>query len=381
MRRIIVTLLLITLAGCTYRSPSVVEDIPLSTQTADQTENVTGRSISTDEPGASATTTTEKNILPSQTIEPTATFTPAVVVNEINPLTGLPADNPALLTYAPALVSVSNFPISVRPQSGLSFAPHVYELAIGDGETRFLAVFYGNYGPQDAQAVRLGSIRSGRLPFEELRTMYDGFIIMAGAAPEVYSQLTATTFQDKLSFSIIQDLAEERTAHKGLPEFGPMTFDPAIQPQGVEGDALEIQWNYLNRVRWTYDPAKGCYLREQDHADGSGKFYPATDKLTGEQLCFENVVMLAAEHDYVEKYIIEMNLLYVIREPAVFFRDGQTYRVNWTSLSPPGPIRFMYEDGSAFAYKPGQVFYEIIDSIYEVQQKEDGTWFVRFINP
>ena len=76
-----------------------------------------------------------------------------------------------------------------------------------------------------------------------------------------------------------------------------------------------------------------------------------------------------------------LSLLYVIREPAVFFRDGQAYRVNWTSLSPPGPIRFMYEDGSAFAYKPGQVFYEIIDSIYEVQQKEDGTWFVRFINP
>jgi|GEM_PF-943249 len=381
MRRIIVTLILITLASCTYQSSSISEDIPIPPQSTDQAENISGSSTSAGAPTISDTATIETNILPSEVVESTATSTPEVVNHVINPLTGLPADNPVLLTNAPALVSVSNFPISVRPQSGLSFAPHVYELAIGDGETRFLAVFYGNYGPPEAQPVRLGSIRSGRLPFEEIRTLYDGFIIMAGAAPEVFSQLSATTFQDKLSFSMIQDLAEERTAHKGPPDFGKMMFDPVVQPLGMPGEILEIQWNYLNRVRWTFDPAQGCYLREQDRADGSGKYYPATDKLTGEQLCFENVIMLAAEHDYIEKYIIEMNLLYVIREPAVFFRDGQAYRVNWTSLSPPGPIRFMYEDGSPFAYKPGQVFYEIIDSINEVQQKEDDSWFVRFVNP
>jgi hypothetical protein len=330
---------------------------------------------------ATLTPSPESSPTPTETAEPTATETAVPAAGLFNPLTGLPVEDPNLLTYAPALVSVSNFPISVRPQSGLSLAPHVYELAIGDGETRFLAIFYGNYGPQENQDVRLGSIRSGRLPFEELRTLYDGFIIMAGAAPEVYSQLSATTFQDKLNFGIIQHLAEERTAHKGPPEFGPMSFDTAIQPAGLPGETLEIQWNYLNRVRWTYDPEQGCYLREQDRADGSGKYYPATDKLTGEQLCFENVIMLVAEHNYVEKYIIEMNLLYVISEPAIFFRDGQAYQVRWTSLAPPGPIRFMYPDESPFAYKPGQAFFEIIDSINEVSQKEDGSWFVRFVNP
>lgn len=63
----------------------------------------------------------------------------------VNPLTGLPVSDPSLLDLPAVLISVSNFPVSARPQAGLSFAPLIYELYIGEGMTRFLTIFYGDF--------------------------------------------------------------------------------------------------------------------------------------------------------------------------------------------------------------------------------------------
>jgi hypothetical protein len=63
----------------------------------------------------------------------------------VNPLTGLPVSDPALLEQPAALISISNMPVTTRPQAGLQFASWVFELFIGEGSTRFLAIFYGEY--------------------------------------------------------------------------------------------------------------------------------------------------------------------------------------------------------------------------------------------
>src|SRR6476646_4066805 len=75
----------------------------------------------------------------TQTAEPTAQLT------TINPLTGLPAADPSLLQLPAVLVSISHFPVTARPQAGLSFAPYVFEIYITEGATRFLTTFYGQY--------------------------------------------------------------------------------------------------------------------------------------------------------------------------------------------------------------------------------------------
>ncbi|MCP4142667.1 MAG: DUF3048 domain-containing protein [Chloroflexi bacterium] len=110
---------------------------------------------STSTPPASAPTNTE-TVTPTATITATPTNTPVPqplsepVFYEagnfpegINPLTGLEVTNPLLLEQPALLVSVPHFPIAARPQSGLSFSPWVFEFLIGEGTTRFLAVFYG----------------------------------------------------------------------------------------------------------------------------------------------------------------------------------------------------------------------------------------------
>jgi hypothetical protein len=61
----------------------------------------------------------------------------------VNPLTGLPVSDPSLLDLPAILISIPNFPVSARPQAGLSFAPWTFEIYIGYGESRFLSAFYG----------------------------------------------------------------------------------------------------------------------------------------------------------------------------------------------------------------------------------------------
>jgi len=64
---------------------------------------------------------------------------------DYNPLTGQPVLDKTALDLPALLVSVSNFPVTARPQSGLSFANYVFEIYITEGATRFLSVFYGDF--------------------------------------------------------------------------------------------------------------------------------------------------------------------------------------------------------------------------------------------
>lgn len=70
---------------------------------------------------------------------------PTPYVEVFNPLTGQPVEDPSLLQIPATLLSISHFPVTARPQAGLSFAPYVFEIYITEGATRFLATFYGQF--------------------------------------------------------------------------------------------------------------------------------------------------------------------------------------------------------------------------------------------
>jgi hypothetical protein len=78
-----------------------------------------------------------------------------------NPLSGLPVEDPSLLTYPAMLISVSHFPPAARPQAGLSFAPWVFEFYITEGATRFLAVFHGVFPEPEIPVTGNCEIRKG----------------------------------------------------------------------------------------------------------------------------------------------------------------------------------------------------------------------------
>ena len=313
----------------------------------------------------------------------------------LNPLTGLPVQNPANLLLPPALVSVTNFPPTARPQAGLSTSPIVFELYIGDGMTRYLALFYGDYpqatlpgGSDDLQSdlttglpqpepASVGPVRSGRLPYEYVRKLYNGFIVMASAYQKVADQISdyvnvfGNDNTDPNSALIpvekLEDIAKANESSLGTESLTGMHFDSQFPADGKNAPSLWIFYAYKNQVFWRYNQADGSYHRWQDNADGQ-TFIEQTDRLNGEPLTYENVIVLFADHEVHNKYLIDIDLLYVKKGKALLFRDGQMYEIYWTTKSEEyekttgklRPIRFIDADGNPFPLKPGQTWIELV---------------------
>ena len=330
---------------------------------------------------------------------------PVEVPAAINPLTGLPVSDPDNLLLPPGLVSVTNFPPTARPQAGLSFSPIVFELYIGDGMTRYLALFYGDYpksGPiagsesleeeltEGMVEPQIGPIRSGRLPYEHVRKLYNGFIVMASAYAKVANQLrdyvnvfgsdNTTENSAMVGVDDMKMIAEENGKELGDAALDGMVFADTPPTGGMAAPSLWLYYSYKNQVFWRYNESDGSYHRWQDNADGE-TFIEQTDRLNGEPLTYENVVVLLVDHKVENEYIIDLDLLYVERDKAMVFRDGQVHEVYWTTKSEEyeqttgklRPIRFIDAEGNPFPLKPGQTWVELIpthSTIWETVNSE-----------
>ncbi len=322
----------------------------------------------------------------------------------INPLTGLPVNNPENLLLPPALVSVTNFPPTARPQAGLSTSSIVFELFIGDGMTRYLAIFYGDYPKASIQAKSgnlqedlsegmqepvIGPVRSGRLPYEYVRQLYNGFIVMASAYSKVAEQLGdyVNVFGEDqsdinsalIAIDDIEEIAKESDKELGDAALSGMLFEEDAHEGGRDAHSLWVFYAYKNQVFWRFNADDGTYHRWQDNADGS-TFIEQTDRLNGEPLKYENVIVLFADHEVENTYLIDIDLLYVLKGKAALFRDGQMYDIYWTTKSEEyekttgklRPIRFIDAEGDPFPLKPGQTWIELVPNYTPLWETVDS---------
>ncbi len=379
---------------------------------------------------AAATPTVKKTSVPPTPLPPSAQspakpgvesilLGPDQYSEGINPLTGLLVKDSKTLNYAPALVSITNFPTTARPQAGLSFSPFVFEMYIGEGMTRFLAVFYGDYPGEAKEGAialaddRVGPVRSGRLPYEGLRKLYNGFLVMASASPNVKSSLNSFTniwgsdTSDINSAMIpatkLEAIAAQNPDRVKVENLSGLAFDPKPPANGQLANKLWIPFNYLNQVIWKYDPVGGSYLRYQDDADGA-TFIQAADRLNNQPLTYENVVVLFANHNAQRETLIDINFMYINRLPALLFRDGKMYEIYWTTANTAyekttgrvRPIRFIDAKGNPFPLKPGQTWVEIVQMYTRYNETVDsqvyfdlknktspgsGVWSIHFFPP
>jgi hypothetical protein len=327
----------------------------------------------------------------------------------VNPLTGLPANDPSFLDIPAVLVSITNFPASARPQSGLSFSPFVFEIYISEGMTRFLTVFYGEYpkvrdqqgsaNGEQSPPPEIGPIRSGRLPYVYIRDFFqNSCLVYASATEELRAKLRGCAIvygsdADNINSALLnvtrmQEIATQ--SDNGYPfNYTGNTFNPNPPTGGQTANKLNIFYSFKNQAQWQYDPAAETYLRFEDKADGSGKFYPATDRLTGEQLHFENVIMLIAPHKAVKPTIIDIQLGIGNMGKAYLFRDGQMIPVYWSTVAGDyeketglrRPIRFVDANRNPIALKPGHTWVHVMSPASYLEEKEPGTWRARFYAP
>jgi hypothetical protein len=293
-------------------------------------------------------------------------------------MTGLPMEDTAAYFRAPLLVSITNFPPSARPQAGLSQADHVWETSIGEGLTRFLAVYYGDYPSRLAQLTHGGApprdhvlapIRSGRVAFDDIRVLYPGSLLVTRAASaEVLPQLgnlimvNALDPEDVNSAGLTLEEIEALPLEPANPwDYAGIRFHPRPPSGGAPAPDLSIIFNLYAQFSWAYDPASGGYLRSQDPADGSGEQSPQLDRLSGEPLRFENVVVLFAQHKLENPAgtILEVELRYLQDRLGLLFRDGRVYDIHWSTTR--DQFRILDEKGNDFPLKPGQIFFEVVN--------------------
>jgi hypothetical protein len=431
---------------------------PTEEETEVPTSEETETPVATEEPAETEAVEETAEVEPTQ--EPTQnpsgqTYGPTDFPEGINPLTGLPMSDPDLLKLPPALISISNFPASARPQAGINSSPLIFEMTIGEGMTRFLAMFYGVFPKTvsgqtegdpiggtsggagdsssgdssggssgddssgdtagdgvDASTASVGPIRSGRLPYEDIRSIYSGFLVMASAYSGVAQTLSdATTIYGSDSSDInsamigIDSLYNIALGHAdGYPgsdfNLEGMKFSPDVPEDGKPADTVWVFYSNLNQIQWRYDEALGGYVRYDIKTDGSGEFVMATDRLTGDPVLRENVIVIYAFHEYYAPTLIDVYLTNMPRMKAVMFRDGQVFDIFWTTQygdyeKETGllrPMRFVDANGDPVALKNGRTWIEIVStSSFHVEseisdypftpiKEAEGTglWLVRY---
>lgn len=349
--------------------------------------------------GAALTATATSTSAPTRP-RPSATSARPIgpgYVPGFNPLTGLAVQNAASLEEAPLLISITNFPVSARPQSGLSLASNVWEVSIGQGMSRFLAVYNGDYRSQlkailndhpteNAYGYVIAPIRSGRVVYEDIKDFFpDAVMVTRGASREVRPLLTgrigvyAANREDVNSAGLtLEELESLPRIPINPAEHAALVFDPAAPPGGTSGVALRMVYNRYDIAEWGYDAVSGKYLRSQDQADDTGILVPAVDRLTGQQLAFDNVLVLFARHRYVnpEGTILEIDLQNQDAAEGLLFRDGWRYTIAWST--PGGRLELRDPLGQLMSLRPGQTFFEVVGL--------ESSWdqvagIVRFHNP
>lgn len=330
-------------------------------------------------------------------------------LNINNPITGLPVNDPALLERRPMAIKVANSPDYVRPQSGLTLADVVFEYYIEWGDTRFIAIMYGNDSPM------VGPVRSGRYFDEHVADMYNAFLAFKGADPRELSYLKNSSLSDFLIIVYTRNTAcppvtmgpEKResynnaffntskwafcAAKKGVDNsrptlhggfFAEQSLESALTVKRIYSFYSEYSYNY-----WEYDLITHKYFRYQEANDmvkGKPEAYtPLMDAQTGQQVSADNIVVLFVPHTFANKFNAEdevYNIDLIDSGNAYVFRDGVATPAHWTRTDINQPLLLTTLLGTPIYLHPGRTFYQVmgINSPYT----QSGTdWHFTFKTP
>lgn len=320
-----------------------------------------------------------------------------------NPLTGLPVEDPARLDRRPVMIKVSNFPRAGRPHAGLSFADIVFDYYIGYGENRFLALYYGSDSPQ------VGPVRSGRFIDAQLVTMYGGVLGYGSADEDTDTYLVEMLGKYAVShheapcpafcgedthdatgvFASSADLSRYITEmgwDNSPPDLPGMVFSSENPLGAKHAEVINVLFSYYNRAQWRYDKENGKYLRWTDFKENSEpnpeELIPLVDRVTGEQLAFDNVVILFAKHTELGPRRHEVEIwANDSGMPAALFRDGMMVMGSWKADRDTDPIQLFDASGKPFGLKPGKTWITIMDPNSNFKESSKGVWDLFFWLP
>lgn len=227
----------------------------------------------------------------------------------------------------------------------------------------------------------------------------DSCLIYASADPVVLEQIpgcatvphTVAGGGAMLAIERMKRIQEQITKEMPRHNYTGNLFSEEIPEGGQPANELHEYWALLNQTKWSYDAASGSWWRYVDESDpdSAGVFHADTDRLTGRQLKFENIILLFAEHTVITPTIVDIDLQVGQSGRAHLFRDGQVYEIRWSTRAGEyeqttglrRPIQFLNLDGTPAPLKPGHTWVIIFNLDSRLEETSPGSWRARFVAP
>lgn len=318
------------------------------------------------------------------TAEPSSASLPTNRPPDINPLTGLKVDDPALLQRRPLMVRLGNDP-GARPQVGLNEADMVYEEIVEWWVTRFTAIYLS----RDPEMI--APIRSARLINLQLGPQYQAALANSGGSDPIRWELSQSEivnldefftpapyfyrpnegWQTRLAFDA--RAGRDYLSGEGLDsniKLRGFVFSELLDLQNLSAatvsEAGEIIVPYprqTSEARWLYDKQNSKYLRFM-----AGE--PFVD-FNGDQIAATNVIIYFADHqetDIVEDSNGATSIRIIVNGfgSAWVLRDGKLLKGNWESNGRETPL-FTFADGQPIPLKPGNTWVQVVPLDYQLE--------------
>lgn len=248
---------------------------------------------------------------------------------------------------------------------------------------------------------KVGPVRSGRLVYADIQAFFqDSCLIYAFASHEVLEELPKCGFVTHdvqgggymFGINEMMQIAESRKNPNVLLNYASNTYTADPPEGGVPASRLHVYIAWLNQSAWVYDPLSQSWWRYVDDAseETAGFVHPETDRLTGRQLHFENVIVLFAYHDVISPTNLDIHLEQDWVGNALLFRDGKKYDIRWSTRASAEelqtgrrkPIQFFYPDDiTPFPLKPGHTWVLVVTPETAVTEQASGEWLLQFSQP
>ncbi|HSV30519.1 MAG TPA: DUF3048 domain-containing protein [Atribacteraceae bacterium] len=279
------------------------------------------------------------------------------------------AEKRSPFTKRPIAIVMENAP-QARPQSGLSQADIVYEIATEGGITRFLAIFASEV-PE-----RVGPVRSARPYFVMKAAENDAIFAHVGGSVEAYTMIREMRVNaiDEFKFfqafwrtrdrqppyNLYTSIATLRNQAQSLGYNRPIrsVAFPLRTPEEDLGTPqarrLEIGFTGDYQVRFVYDPIQNIYRR---YING----LPHIDAANGRQITCSTIIVQITEQ-VVKDAEGRLEIRFVGRGDGWAFLDGKAVRLTWEKRDLRDKTQFFLPDGRELKINPGKLWIQVVNT-------------------
>ncbi len=291
------------------------------------------------------------------------------VTQYMAPFTGILSEEE--ITRRPVLVTINNHP-QARPQSGISDADIIYEMAAEGNVTRLLALF------QTELPEEIGPVRSARDYFVHIANGLDAFYVAHGYSPDAEQllnnrvvdhvngmQYDGTLFwrsndrraphNSYISEENILTAAEKTDSVMEISVLPPFSFHESIEDAKIEDQTASIVVRYGSDPKftstYTYDALAGTYGRAVNGVS-------TVDKVDEVPVELANILVFEATHRTIDS-IGRQSIDIESGGKGMLFQAGIAKEIEWENRD---GVLTPVENGSPSKLVPGKTWIHIVSA-------------------